>query len=64
METVKYETGFIERHQAALEAVKLLEEAGFGVGDVSIDTEPQEMTFNLDVELSITEHERPLEVLE
>jgi hypothetical protein len=47
--------------QAAIEAVKVLERAGFNVGEFEIGTEPAEPSFELDVDLSISQMERPLE---
>lgn len=51
----------VRQTQAAQEAVSVLQEAGFYVGDYSIATESESSTFGLNLELSIPEEERPLE---
>jgi hypothetical protein len=46
--------------QGAAEAVELLRRAGFLVGEFSVETEPQDEFFDLEVELAVEENERPL----
>lgn len=57
----KYETNPVRKSQAALEAVKLLEKAGFDVSNFYIGPEADSNQFNLDLTLSLPENERPLE---
>jgi len=57
----EYERGLIERTQASLEAVKVLDNAGFGIHDFDIDPKEGDVTFDLNLTLSLTKNERPLE---
>lgn len=57
----EYETGLIERTQASLEAVKVLDNAGFGVHDFDISPKEGDVTFDLNITLSLNKNERPLE---
>lgn len=57
---LRFETDQIRKHQAALEAVQLLDDRGFIVEDFSIESEANGTSFSLDVDLIIPEYERPL----
>lgn len=60
----RYETDVFRRYQAGLEALKLLDEAGFGVSDSNIEVNPGEAEFSLEVDLIVGEQTRPLQALE
>lgn len=64
MAASRFEVGQVERTQAALEAVTLLDEAGFVVDDFDVETEQEDVTFDLDLTLAVAQDERPLAVLE
>ncbi len=53
-----------QKHQAGLEAVELLDRAGFVLQDFDITAIGDDPYFELSVSLAVGEHERPLEALE
>jgi hypothetical protein len=61
----RFEIDKIRRYQAGLEAIQLLDEAGFGIQDFELSAEGiRDVPISLDLELTIKENERPLQVLE
>jgi hypothetical protein len=60
----RLETDWRRRLDAAIEAIELLDRAGFNVHEFGIEEEASDCTFELDVELSVGEMTYPLESLE
>lgn len=57
---MKIEVDGVSQTQAALEAIEVLQDAGFSVGDFSIETEVESADFGLDINLCIKQNERPV----
>lgn len=60
----RIETDWRRRLDAGIEALELLNRAGFNLHESSIEEEASDFTFKVEVELSVGELTRPLEVLE
>jgi hypothetical protein len=58
---MRIEVDSTRQGQAAFEAIEVLQDAGFYVGDYSISTEVESAEFGLEMNLSINQDERPVE---
>lgn len=58
------ETDWRRRFDAGIEALVLLERAGFNVHESSVEEEASDSTFKVEAELSVGELTYPLEALE
>jgi ribosomal protein S8 len=61
---VRIESDCVRQSQAAEEALTVLKETGFLVEGYTVQTEADSGTFSIDLDLAISEGERPLERLE
>lgn len=60
----RLETDYRRRFDAAIEAIELLDRAGFNVHGFGVEEEASDSTFKLEAELSVGEMTYPLEALE